>query len=87
MGTFILAEILFASARPGPGVRATLTKTRPRAEASRCGTEDNLGIMKHSGFSKCFPIIKSVPAVKAGVKKAGIPLGRPGSLCRRGQPA
>lgn len=40
--------------------------------------------MEHSEFSKCFPIIKSVPTVKAQVKKASVPLGWPGASAEDG---
>lgn len=43
-----------------------------------------LAIMEHSEFSKCFPIIKSVPAVKTQVKKASVPLGWPGASAEEG---
>ena len=40
--------------------------------------------MEHSENSECFPIIKSVPAVKAQVKKASVPLGWPGASAEEG---
>lgn len=74
MGTPLRAEPLSVSAQLGSGVRATGTKPSqgqmlhlllPCRE--RFGDYE-LAIMEHSGLSKCFPIIKSVPAVKALVK-------------------
>lgn len=72
-------------------VRAMLSKRRPQAQTlhllqphrEQFGDYE-LAIMEHSGFSKCFPIIKSVPAVKAQVKEASVPLGRHGSLREEG---
>lgn len=73
-------------------MRATRTEPLPRAAASPLAARRErfgdyaLAIMEHSGLSKCFPIIKSVPAVKQGSSaNAHIPLGRPGSLCGRGR--
>lgn len=41
-------------------------------------------MMEHPGFSECFPVIQSVRAVKAQVKKARVPLGWPRNLCGGG---